>query len=396
MAGTKGHRGWGSIKRQNTKEPSYQASYVGPNQRRYYAPTIFRTKMNAERWLARERDYRDGCVATGEAWLSPQERLALETAESVTLSEYGKTAIEQRKLAPRTRTEYLSKFAQLIEPELGSLPIRSLTPAAVRAWFSKLDNTKPTRNAHAYGVLSMICNTAVRDGLLDKTPCQVVGALKVTPRKQVRILSTVQLHAVADKLASDDKTAPYGALVLLAAWCGLRFGEVTELRRRDIEPDASVLYLSRAVVHRAVKDDATQRCKISTTKGKETVRTVTVPPHIRPALVDHLATHVQPGPDALLFAPDRGGCHLNDKVFNTALKEAAACVDRSDISAHDLRRFAGTQNAAVGSLRDNMNRLGHKTVDASLRYQHHLDGSDAALAAQLSARALAELNGQKG
>lgn len=391
MAGTKGHRGWGSIKRQNTKEPSYQASYVGPNQRRYYAPNTFRTRLNAERWLARERDYRDRCVATGETWLSPAERLALETAESVSLSEYGKTAIEQRKLSPRTRTEYLAKFAQLIEPELGSLPMKNLTPATVRTWFAKLDSSKPTRNAHAYGVLSMICNTAVRDGLLDRTPCQVVGALKVVPRKQVRILSTVQLHTIADKLASEPKTEAFATLVLLAAWCGLRFGEVTELRRKDITPDASVLHLSRAVVHRASSNSSVPRCRISTTKGKETVRTVTIPPHIRQALKDHLQRHVDSSPEALLFAPDRGGCHLNDRVFNTALKEAAATVDRSDISAHDLRRFAGTQNATVSTLAENMARLGHKTVQAAMRYQHSVSGRDAEIAAALSVNALAQL-----
>jgi integrase len=27
----------------------------------------------------------------------------------------------------------------------------------------------------------------------------------------------------------------YSAAVLLAAWCGLRFGEIAELRRRDVD-----------------------------------------------------------------------------------------------------------------------------------------------------------------
>jgi integrase len=44
----------------------------------------------------------------------------------------------------------------------------------------------------------------------------------------------------------------YRAMVLLAAWCALRFGELTELRRRDIIIDPAGLHgvvrIERAVV----------------------------------------------------------------------------------------------------------------------------------------------------
>lgn len=51
-------------------------------------------------------------------------------------------------------------------------------------------------------------------------------------------------------------------------------------------------------------------------------------------------------------------------------KRAAKDVGREDLSAHDLRRFAGSKNAQVATLTENMARFGHKTVKASLRYQH--------------------------
>lgn len=40
----------------------------------------------------------------------------------------------------------------------------------------------------------------------------------------------------------------YHALVLIAAWCGLRFGELTELRRKDIEIEGKLIHVRRAVV----------------------------------------------------------------------------------------------------------------------------------------------------
>jgi hypothetical protein len=77
--------------------------------------------------------------------------------------------------------------------------------------------------------------------------------------------------------------------------------------------------------------------------------------------------------------------------FNDTFKRAAKDVGREDLSAHDLRRFAGSKNAQVATLTENMARLGHKTVGAALRYQHSESGRDAIVAANLSANALAEL-----
>jgi integrase len=118
---------------------------------------------------------------------------------------------------------------------------------------------------------------------------------------------------------------------------------------------------------------------------------VTIPPHIREDVKSHLARYVAKGDEALLFKPALNGCHVNDRVFNYAFKKAAKDVGREDLSAHDLRRFAGSKNAQVATLTENMARLGHKTVDAALRYQHSQDGRDAIVAAALSANALAEL-----
>ena len=398
MSGTRGHRAWGNIKRQRTKKPSYQASYIGPDQRRHYAPTVFGAKMNAERWLARERDYRDHCLASGEGWKPPSERAVEKKAKVLTLSEYGKTVIDQRVLKPRTRLEYEAKWSQLIEPALGALAVRDLTTTAVRGWFSGLDSHLATRNGHAYGVLNMICNTAVKDGLLDRNPCQIAGATNPKPKRKVRIASTVELHAIADKLGADESTAQFKALVLLAGWCGLRFGEVSELRRKDLNRDCSVLTVTRAVTHRAdpnadknSRAKALERCRIDSTKSNEDARVVTIPPHIRADVQAHLRDYVAKSDEALLFTPVRGGCHVHDRVFNDTFKRAAIHVGREDLSAHDLRRFAGSKNAQVATLTENMARLGHKTVDAALRYQHSQDGRDAIVAANLSANALAEL-----
>ncbi len=54
------------------------------------------------------------------------------------------------------------------------------------------------------------------------------------------------------------------------------------------------------------------------------------------------------------------------------------------VRLHDLRQFAGTQTARVGTLSETTAHLGHSTVAASLRYQHMVSGREAQIAAALS------------
>lgn len=57
--------------------------------------------MNAEAWLARERDYKERCAINGETWKPPAERKLEKKAEVLRLATYGKTVIDQRKLGAR-------------------------------------------------------------------------------------------------------------------------------------------------------------------------------------------------------------------------------------------------------------------------------------------------------
>jgi acetylglutamate kinase len=109
-----------------------------------------------------------------------------------------------------------------------------------------------------------------------------------------------------------------------------------------------------------------------------------IPPHIRADLKHHLDVHVAKDPEALLFSPVRGGCHLNDKVFRDCLDPALKKAVGRDVVVHDLRHFAGTMTARVGNLPETMARLRHTTVKASLIYQQVVSGRDAEIAAALS------------
>lgn len=241
--------------------------------------------------------------------------------------------------------------------------------------------------SHAYQLLHAICETAVSDELLPSNPCKIAGATAVKRSREPVVPEIDELAVIADKIE-----AKFRALVLISAWCGLRFGEVTELRRKDIRfIDANgdgivpgILAVERGVTHR--NDGEGDRCRIDTPKSGRT-RNVPIPPHIRADIQTHLDTFVESDPESLLFVPARGGCHVSDRVVRAAFVPACKAAGRDGVRLHDLRHFAGHQTARVVNLPETMARLGHSTQAASLRYQGQVSGRAAEIAEALSALA---------
>lgn len=372
MPGKKGRRGWGWVRPSGRREKRWHASYVH-EVARHNAPHTFASKMEAEAWLAKERR-----LIEMETWTPPAQRLAERKTKSVTLAEYGAQWIEQRTtrggepLKPKSKAHYQTLLADHIKPAIGQVPVKNLTPQAVRTWHAATLSDKPVMRSHAYGLLHAICATAVTDELLSSNPCQIKRAMKAQRTREPLIL---EVHEVA-KLADAIEPERFKAFILISAWCGLRWGEVTELRRRDIGKDCEVISVSRGVTHCG-------GCHIDTPKSGKG-RAVVIPPHIRDDLKHHLKTHVENDADALLFPPARGGCHLNDKVFREYFNPALKQIGREGLRVHDLRHFCGSQTARVGNLVETMGRLGHSTVQASLIYQQIVSGRDAAVAEALS------------
>ena len=242
----------------------------------------------------------------------------------------------------------------------------------MRAWHAATLVDKPVMRAHAYGLLHAICATAVADELIAANPCRIKRAMKAQRSRDPVILDVPEIAKLADTI-----TERFKALVLISAWCGLRWGEVIELRRKDIGKGAEVVMVSRAASHRG------KGCRVDMPKSGK-ARAVVVPPHIREDLKEHLARYVDKEPDALVFPALRYACHFNDSVF---AKHFAKAVGRDDVRIHDLRHFAGTQAARVGSVTEVMDRLGHSTPRASLMYQGLASGRAREVADALSALA---------
>lgn len=106
--------------------------------------------------------------------------------------------------------------------DLLDLPLIAISPAVVRSWHAKaLAGTGGrTSIAQSYRFLRTVMNCAVRDGAIAVNPCQIRGAGK-DMAKERPIASPAEIVELVDAI-----TPRYRAAVLLAAWCGLRRGEV--------------------------------------------------------------------------------------------------------------------------------------------------------------------------
>ena len=266
-------------------------------------------------------------------------------------------------------------LAHHIGPSLGEIGIGSLSTDDVNRWHSETLTDKPTARAHAYGLLHAICATAVENELLIKNPCQIKRAMSTNRKREPVLLSVAELKAVANAI----EPQRFKALVLLSAWGALRFGEVTELRRKDFSEDCSVVTVSRGVTHHG-------ECVVKTPKSNKS-RTVVLPPHIRTDVKHHLDTHVDWNPESLLFpAGRRSRCgHLSQNVFREALVLACRAIGREGVTHHGLRHLGATLTArAGGTVADLQTRLGHSTSRAAMLYQHSTDERQADIASALS------------
>jgi integrase len=179
----------------------------------------------------------------------------------------------------------------------------------------------------------------------------------------------------------------FGALVLLATFASLRWGEVIALRRSDLDLDAATVRVRAAYVERS-----TGEILLGPPKSRAGRRVVGIPAAIIPELRDHLAAFVQAEADALVFPGPKGG-PMRRSNFNklTGWSHAVRSIGAEGLHVHDLRHTGNTFAASSGAgLRDLMVRMGHDSERAALIYQHEARGADQRITGAIDAHVQAE------
>lgn len=304
------------------------------------------------------------------AWVAPDKG-------RVTLDDYAWKWLESRltlrgdHLRPKTRELYEGFLRLHILPTLGQAPLGRLTTAGIRAWHAELlaDGPGASSVAKCYRLLRTILTTAVEDGLIVVSPCSIKGA-GIEPAEERPLPTLAEVYALADTVAPQ-----FRAFVLLAAFGGLRRGELLALTRRDID------LLHRAVDVRLQRQETNGgRHLVGPPKTEAGRRTLVLPASLIPELEAHLARWAAPDPDGLVFPGARGG-PLRLCVWQREWTQARRDLGLGNVHLHDLRHVAGTMAAATGaSTKELMHRLGHASPRAALRYQHATTARDETIA----------------
>jgi integrase len=307
-------------------------------------------------------------------WFDPTA--GQDTLEVFATSWVATRRVRGRPITPRTRERYEGILRTHLVPALGDVALRDLDPARVRRWYTAMSTRArpgPSTVAKCYRLLHAILATAVVEGEIARNPCMIPGASAES--SQERPIATLhEVFALAD--AVGDR---WRALVLLATFCGLRFGELAALTRERLDLDHATVTVTEDL------DELSSHLQLGDVKSAASRRSVAIPAVIVPDLSHHLATYANPGRGGLVFVGPKGGALRRGNFRRSVWQPATETVGVDGMHFHDLRHTGNTLAAATGaSTRELMARMGHASSRAALIYQHATRDRDAAIAAGLS------------
>jgi integrase len=350
----------------------WQARYRGPDGIVRPADRTFSSKTSAERWLTTK----EAEILSGD-WLDPD-------AGRVPFAEYGQAWIDERP-GPRPKTLQLYRYLlrRHLLPGLGAKAVGDIHEPHVRRWRKELldGGASEITTAKAYRLLRAIMNTAADDGLIRRNPCRIKGASQETSPERP-VLTVAQVYALADTI--DQR---YRALVLLAAFGSLRWGELAALRRCDIDLRARTIR-----VEHQLTESPGLGLTFGPPKSAAGRRTVPLPDLVLADLADHLAQLGRNDDAALIFTSPEGTPLRHGNFQRRVWLPALNAAGMPGVHFHDLRHAGNSYTANAGAnMRELMERMGHSTARAAMIYLHSTDQRQRALADAVNKTARAEL-----
>lgn len=423
------HRNFGNIRA--LRSGRFQARYTAPDGAIVNGPTTFGTRRSADDWLAQQQ-----AMLSQGTWSNPAlSATTLGEYACQWLESRADLRPTTRQLyADHIRRFITGPFPDVAvlvrNPQIGFLPLKQLNsrliqswldwvaalsrasaarrgtgstrgggPRAVRLWAEATGrkcaatgrlpsalvkewedagrpNTLPsqpqpngsTQTAQVYRTLRAICNSAEAEGRMNKNPCTVKGAGQTRPPRR----PTATAHEVA--LIASHMPERYRSAITLAAFGGLRAGEVFGLARQDVDLDAGSVTIRQALQGKALGPP-------KTAAGYRTI-------HLPRGTVDQLAAHldrfVDRAPDSLVFTTSTRA-PLSSSQRTAMFRRAAERAGRPDMHFHDLRHTGATLALETGaSIAQVMRRIGHSTPRATMIYLHAGDEGDRHIAQRLA------------
>jgi integrase len=228
-----------------------------------------------------------------------------------------------------TREAYTYQIGKHILPWFGPMRMNEIMPAHVREWVTDLQakGVSAATIQKVRFILSAIF-TAALDDVTFLHPCKGVKTPTV-PKKPLKIITPEQFDAIYDALPDDASRL----LVETDIESGLRWGELTEFRVKDLDLATRVLTVSRAVVQVDPKfHPAGQRFLVKMYPKDKEYRRLKLSQQLTDKLSAHIAVMAL-GVDDLLFTMPRRGPAVHQRVEPDPAQVAAGRLGAGVASA---------------------------------------------------------------
>ncbi|WP_344733517.1 tyrosine-type recombinase/integrase, partial [Spinactinospora alkalitolerans] len=272
----------------------------------------------------------------------------------------------QHHLKRSTRRDYREHLDNYVLPEWGTVPVNRVRFEAVADWVNRLVTEPGKRGGRlsasyvrkVYYTLFQVLAWAVKANRIMTNPALGVSLPLIVPTEHVYLD-----HVQVEKLAS--KAGDYRVLVLLLAYTGLRWGELSALKVGRIDLRRKRIQIVETYGRESGK------LYLETPKNHEQ-RAVPIPAflvkELRPLIKD------KDGGGLVFTAPQGGPLYYDNfrrRVFTPAV--AGAGLAELKVTAHKLRHTAASLAIASGAdVKVVQTMLGHKTATMTLDTYGHL------------------------
>ncbi|HEV3091292.1 MAG TPA: tyrosine-type recombinase/integrase [Candidatus Cybelea sp.] len=361
----------GKLKKMSTWSVCYDAPHEPGEPRKRRVKSGFRTKKEATEWFTRKaEELRQGIAPTDDR---------------ITVEQYLRQWLESiaDSISSSALHAYRNHVMVHIIPALGKVRLTELRPEHIERAKVKWAASAPKRRKketvcaplsartvrHIYETLNVALNRAKRQRRIIVNPCELMDPPRVE-QKEMRALDS----AGAAALLKACEQSIIGAAIVTSLGTGLRRGELLALRWGDVDLEAGLLTVQRAI-------ERVDRCsRFKDPKTKRSRRTISLPRFVRDRLHRHYVEQGErllhdgfgrPTPLTLIF--ERGGEAWVPNTFNTAFTRMLRAAGVPHIRLHDLRHtFASMALDAGVDLKTVSNALGHSTISTTADIYAHV------------------------
>lgn len=269
-----------------------------------------------------------------------------------TMAEWGERWLSQVGVSERTAREYRSKFELYVVPMLGHRAIREVDRALCGEFVAEMTEAgyAVATIKYALSVLKGILDLAIEHKAIPADNPAARVKLPPLPQLEKRFLTRPQVEYLADKVERGGLYPAYGTLIRVAAFTGLRAGELERLRVCDVDLDERKVVVLKSKNYRS--------------------RTVPFPK----SLVDPLMALAEDrGQQAPLFTTSRGSRLQQPAFYRRHFVPAAERCGLEGLRFHDLRHtYAALMIAAGAPPLMLMRFMGHSSTRVTLDVYGHL------------------------